>query len=154
MNADQVLPQVVVGSYPEDTRDIDRLKRDFKITAVLNLHTDEDIDDLNIPWAAIQEHYRRSGVELRRVPVRDFDGEDLQAHLPECVRALGELIDDGQTVYCHCTAGMGRSPSVVVAYLHWVEQWDLDEAAGHVHQCSPCSPNIQAIRLARDDFTS
>ncbi|OHB81218.1 MAG: hypothetical protein A2V98_00520 [Planctomycetes bacterium RBG_16_64_12] len=151
MNADQVLPQVVVGSYPESTEDIDRLKRDFEITAVLNLHTEEDLDDLNVAWGVLEDHYRRSAIELRRVPVRDFDRDDLRKNLPECIRSLGELIGEGHTVYVHCTAGMGRSPSVVVAYLHWVEQWDLDEAAAHMHRCRPCSPDIEAIRLAGDD---
>ncbi len=152
MNLDQVFPQVFCGSYPETTADVDRLKEDFGITAVLNLHSDEDIQDLNVPWAALEEHYRRSGIELRRVPVRDFDHDDLQRHLPECVRVLRELIDDGHTVYVHCTAGIGRSPSVVVAYLHWVEHQRLQEAFDHVNSCRPCSPDLQAIRLASRDF--
>ena len=92
------------------------------------------------------------GIELRRVPVRDFDHDDLQRHLPECVRVLRELIDDGHTVYVHCTAGIGRSPSVVVAYLHWVEHQRLQEAFDHVNSCRPCSPDLQAIRLASRDF--
>jgi protein-tyrosine phosphatase len=152
MNADQVLPQVVVGSYPESTSDIDRLQADFGVTAVLNLHTDEDIDELSVPRPVLEAHYRRTGIELRRVPVRDFDRDDLRRNLPECVRVLDQLIEEGHTVYVHCTAGMGRSPSVVVAYLHWVEGWDLDEALRHVDSCRPCSPDTQAIRLAGDDL--
>ncbi|HUT95835.1 MAG TPA: dual specificity protein phosphatase family protein [Thermoguttaceae bacterium] len=152
MNLDQVFPQVFVGTYPETTADVDRLRQDFGVTAVLNLHTDEDIDDQNVPWAALEEHYRRSGIELRRVPVRDFDQDDLRRNLPECVRVLRELIEGGHTVYVHCTAGMGRSPSVVVAYLHWVERRDLGEAFDHMNSCRPCSPDVAAIRLAGDDF--
>lgn len=152
MNLDQVFPQVFCGSYPENTADIDRLRQDFGITAVLNLHSDEDIGELNLPWAAMQDHYRRSGIELRRVRVRDFDREDLQRHLPECVRVLRELIDDGHTVYVHCTAGIGRSPTVVIAYLHWVERQGLHEARDHVSSYRHCSPDLQAIRLATGDF--
>jgi atypical dual specificity phosphatase len=154
MNLDQVFPQVFCGSYPESIADVDRLRQDFAVTAVLNLHTDEDMDELSVPWTALEDHYRRSGIEVRRVPVRDFDPDDLQRKLPECVRVLRALIEDGHTVYAHCTAGMGRSPTVVVAYLHWVEQRDLDEAAGHVISCRPCSPDLHAIRAASDDFTA
>ena len=154
MNLDQVFPQVFCGSYPETTPDIDRLKQDFGVTAVLNLHSDEDVHDLNVPWAALEDHYRGSGIELRRVPIRDFDQDDLRANLPEAVRVLQELIEEGHTVYVHCTAGMGRSPSVIVAYLHWVEHRDLDEAVSHVNGCRPCSPDVQAIRLASDDFAA
>jgi len=153
MDSDRILPQLVVGSYPETIDDIESLKQDFGVTAVLNLQTDDDIDELNLAWPALEDHYRRSGVELRRVPVRDFDQDDLRRKLPQCVRALGELVDAGHTVYVHCTAGMGRSPSVVAAYLHWVEQWDLDEAIRHLYRCRPCSPDAQAIRLAGNDRT-
>jgi atypical dual specificity phosphatase len=152
MNLDQVFPQIFCGSYPASIADIDRLRQDFGITAVLNLHSDEDIQDLSIPWAALEDHYCRSGIELRRVPVRDFDRDDLQRHLPECVGVLRELIDDGHQVYVHCTAGIGRSPSVVVAYLHWVEHQELQEARDHVSSCRGCSPDLQAIRLATRDF--
>ena len=84
--------------------------------------------------------------------VTDFDQADLRRHLPECVGGLRELIEDGRTVYVHCTAGIGRSPTVVIAYLHWVENWDLEEAAKHVESRRHCSPDLQAIRLAGDDF--
>lgn len=152
MNLDQVLPQVVIGSYPETPQDIDRLAREFGVTAVLNLHTDEDIDDLSVPWALLEDHYRRSNIEIRRVPITDFDHDDLQTCLPQGVRELAELIDAGHTVYCHCTAGIGRSPSVVVAYLHWIEGHDLDQAAMLIQQRRPCSPDLRAIRLAGRDF--
>lgn len=152
MNADQVLPQVVVGIYPQTPRDIDWLIRQFDVTAVLNLHTDEDIVELNVAWPALEEHYRQSNIEVRRVPITDFDHDDLQACLPQGVRQLAELIDAGHTVYCHCTAGIGRSPSVVVAYLAWIDGHDLDQAAALIQRCRPCSPDLRAIRLASRDF--
>lgn len=153
MDSDRILPQVVVGSYPQTIDDVESLKEDFGITAVFNLHTDDDIDELNLAWPVLEDHYRRSAIELCRVPVRDFDQDDLRRNLPQCVRALSELIEAGHTVYVHCTAGMGRSPSVVAAYLHWVEERDLDEAISHVCRCRPCSPDARAIRLAGDDRT-
>ena len=154
MNPDQVLPQVVVGACPETAADIDQLQEEFAVSAVLNLQTDGDLDYLNIAWPGLEDHYRRSAIELRRVPVRDFDRDDLRENLPECVRVLGELMDDGHIVYVHCTAGLGRSPSVVAAYLHWVEKWDLGEAVAHVNRCHPASPDTQAIRLAGEDLAS
>ena len=155
MNLDQVLAQLFVGSYPLRTADIDRLKQDFGITAVLNLHTDDDINDLNLAWPALEDHYRDSAIELCRVPVRDFDSEDLRRKLPDCVEALNQLLEDGHTVYVHCTAGMGRSPSVAVAYLHWVEKRDLEEALRHVKNRRSCAcPDMEAIRLAGEDFAT
>jgi protein-tyrosine phosphatase len=152
MDCDQVLPQIVVGAYPETTADIDRLKQDFGVTAVLNVQSEEDDRIQHIPWPELEEHYRRSAIEVRRVPVTDFDRADLCRNLPECVGALRELIEEGRTVYVHCTAGMGRSPTVVIAYLHWVENWDLLDAAAHVESRRRCSPDLQAIRMAGSDF--
>jgi hypothetical protein len=35
-------------------------------------------------------------IEVRRVPVRDFDEQDLRDKLPDCVRALAELLKAGR----------------------------------------------------------
>jgi protein-tyrosine phosphatase len=151
MNFDRVLPQIAVGSYPENTRDIDRLKQELGITAVLNLQTDEDHAQWDIDWDPLHAHYLEQDMVLRRVPVRDFDREDLRNNLPACVDALSELLQAGHHVYVHCTAGIGRSPSVVIAYLHWLREWNLDQAADHVNQSHPCSPDLDAIRAAGGD---
>lgn len=152
MDFDQILPEIFVGAYPESVADIDRLKREAGITAVLNLQTDADIYRLGVDWPRLEGRYRALRIALRHVPVRDFDAEDLQAKLPECVLALSRLLEAGHTVYVHCTAGVGRSPNVVIAYLHWVQQWGLDRAIDHVDRRRPCSPNEEAIRLATDEF--
>jgi len=148
MEVDQVLPNLFLGSCPAEPADVERLKRDFAVTAVLNVQTDEDFQHLGLDGPGLEECYRRSGIELCRVPVHDFDRDDLRRRLPACVDALGRLIDEGHTVYVHCTMGAGRSPSVVIAYLHWVAERDLDEAFGHVSRCRPCIPDLDAIRLA------
>jgi protein-tyrosine phosphatase len=148
MNYDPVLAHVFVGSCPESTRDIDRLREELGVTAVLNLQTDEDAQRLGIDWPRLQAHYRQSGIEDARVPVRDFDPQDLQKELPACVEALRLLLEAGHTVYVHCTAGAGRSPNVAIAYLHWVQEWDLDEAINHVANCRACVPDREVILRA------
>ncbi len=85
---------------------------------------------------------------LARVPLRDFDPVDLREQLPECVCALDQLLSAGYSVYLHCTAGTGRSPTVAIAYLHRCLDWDLDRAAAYVKERWECSPNMEAIQLA------
>jgi len=53
--------------------------------------------------------YRRLGIQIRRVPVEDFNREDLRQRLPACVQALGELLRSGHTVYVHCSGVAQRS---------------------------------------------
>jgi protein-tyrosine phosphatase len=64
---------------------------------------------------------------------------------------LDGLLRAGHTVYVHCNAGMNRSPSTVVAYLHWVRGIGLDEAVEYVTSRHLSDPYVEAIRLATED---
>jgi protein-tyrosine phosphatase len=151
MDVSQILPNLFVGSYPRTTGDIARLKREFGVTAVLNLQTDGDLAELDLDWDVMAAEYAQQGMDVRRVPVRDFDGDDLRRKLPQCVAALHELLELGRTVFVHCNMGINRSPSAVVAYLYWSQGWDLDKAIDHVTRCRSCDPYVDVIRLASTD---
>lgn len=101
MDVSQVLPNLFVGSFPRSPGDIDRLGREFGITAVLNVQTDEDMTHWGLDWGLMESYYREAGVEVRRVPVRDFDPDDLRRNLARCVEVLDELLRQGHTVYVH-----------------------------------------------------
>ena len=118
---------------------------------MLNAQTDDDMTRWGINWRRLELHYREAGVELRRVPVRDFDPDHLRRQLPKGVEVLDELLRAGHTVYVHCNMGVNRSPSIVIAYLHWVLGWDLDKATDHVMRCRSCDPYVDVIRLANED---
>ena len=151
MHFDQILLQLFVGSCPSDPADIDSLATNFCITAILNLQTDEDFASWGISWHEMERAYRKCSIKLRRVPVQDFNPEELRQKLPTCVQALSGLVRAGHTVYVHCSAGMNRSPSVVVAYLHWVQGMPLNEAVEYVMKRHPSDPYVEAIRLATED---
>jgi hypothetical protein len=153
MDVDRILPKLLVGSCPRDGADIERLKTDFGATAVLSLQTDDDFAAWGIPWPEIEAACRAAAIALGRAAVPDFDPEALRRKLPECVAALDELLRAGHAVYVHCSAGMNRSPSVVIAYLHWVRGMGLEEAVDYVLSRHPCDPYIEAIRLATEDRT-
>jgi len=151
MNYTVIQPKLFLGSCPRNIGDVDTLRHESNITAVLNVQTDDDMLYFNMDWPAIEAHYQSCQIELRRVPVRDFDESDLRARLDSCAQALNELVQLGHSVYVHCSVGAFRSPSVVIAYLHWYCQWSLDDAATHVRRMRHCSPSVEAIRLATED---
>ena len=151
MNLSQVLPRLFVGSCPADADDINHLKTDYGITAVLNLQTDHDLDCRDLDWPQCEVQCRELDIEMHRVAINDHDGRDLLAKLPDCVQSVDELLSNGHTVYAHCNVGVSRSPTVVLAYLVWRLGWNLDDATEHVTRCRSCSPAIKAIvRAGRD----
>lgn len=145
MDCNHVSDRLIVGEYPSGPEDAGWLAREMGVSAVLNLQTDEDLDGLGVDWKELGGAYEALGIEVRRVPIRDFDPEDLAVHLQRAVRELRELLDAGHTVYLHCTAGAGRSPSVAVAYFHWVEGRGLLEAERLVVSRRACQPDVDAI---------
>ena len=151
IDVSQILPHLFIGTFPRTSRDIDRLKRDVGITAVFNVQTDEDMAHWGVDWRELRSSYCEAGIDIRRVPVRDFDPDDLRQKLPECVEVLSELLDLGHVVYLHCNMAVNRSPSIAIAYLHWIKGWSLEKATDHVMECRSCDPYVEAIRLASED---
>ncbi len=151
IDGSQILPNLFVGTFPKSPDDIDRLKREFGITAVLNVQTDEDLAYWGVNWQELKSSYREAGIDVRRVPVQDFDPDDLRRKLPACVARLDELLDLGHTVYLHCNMAVNRSPSIAIAYLHWMQGWSLEKATDHVMRRRSCDPYLDAIRLAGED---
>ena len=150
MDLSQILPNLLVGSYPKTADEIGQLKS-AGITGILNLQTKEDFDYHGVHWPNMRAIYFTHRIEIRRVPIRDFDDNDLRDKLPEAVRVLDELLDSGHTGYVHCNVGVNRSPSTVISYLHWSLGWSLDDAERHVRKCRSCSPVMEVVRLATRD---
>jgi len=148
MDHSQILPNLFVGACPMTVNDIAELKS-AGITGILNLQTQEDFDFHGIDWPHLHALYYARGIEVRRVPIRDFDEESLQDGLPEAVRVLASLLEGGHTAYVHCNVGVNRSPSTVISYLHWSLGWNLDKAEQHVRNCRSCAPGMEVIRRVK-----
>jgi Dual specificity phosphatase, catalytic domain len=146
----QILPRLFIGSHPRSIEDVERLRREAGITAVLNIHTDDDMRAVNLEWPPIEAHYQTCAIVLRRAPMVEEQIE-LRAKLYASIQALSALIAEGHIVYLHCTAGIGRAPTVAIGYLHTCLGWEWDEAVAHVKLRRECSPHLEALRLALAD---
>lgn len=142
--------KLYIGSCPITAGDVAQLGREG-ITAVLNLQTDEDFQPRDIDWPAMQDAYGSAGIEILRFPIADFSPQDMRRKLRPCVGILAGLIGAGRVVYLHCNAGINRSPTVALAYLHWIQKWDLMAAYAHVIASRPCDPYVQEIEMAEEE---
>ncbi len=146
----QILSRLYVGSHPARIEDIELLRRELAATAILNLQTDEDMQAIGLDFRPLEAYYRISPLALVRVPMME-ELPVMREKLTQCIRALERLLAADETVYLHCTAGIGRSPTVAIGYLHWRLGWELDAAVAHVKQVRQCSPHLEALRLALED---
>lgn len=90
IGSSQILPNLFIGTFRRNPEDIDQLRREG-VTAVLNVQTEKDMTDWGVNWNCLEPYYREVGIKVRRVPVRDFDKDDLRRQLPKCVEVLDEL---------------------------------------------------------------
>ncbi|CAI5466245.1 unnamed protein product [Closterium sp. Yama58-4] len=150
----RVHPKIIVGSQPQTPEDIDRLQRDEGVQVILNLQQDHDMAYWSVDIGAIIKRCRERHVEHHRRPAVDFDPNSLRHELPRMVAVIAKAVAEGKTVYVHCTAGLGRSPAAVIAYLFWFAEprVDLNGAYDHVTSLRPCGPKKDAIRGATYDL--
>ena len=145
MRIGKVTPQLFLGPAPVDADDFQQLKK-LNVTAIFSVEKSDEGSGNEIEEERNAATW--AGIKFTNVEVADFDRAELAMKLPECVKALESMVAAGDTVYLHCTAGVNRSPTVAVAYLHWSLGRPLDEALEEVSMCRNCLPDAEAVRLA------
>ena len=138
---------LAVGSHPHAPEHITSLARDHGVTSVVCLQTDDDLSSRGLHWSILWQLYLATGLDVTRVPIVDFDKGDLLVCLDAAVEAIhGGMASDGK-VYVHCTAGLNRSPTAVIAYLMKHRGLSLDDAQDWVkerHECVPYPDVLEA----------
>ena len=155
LNWNIVRHDLVVGSCPRTVSDLDILHVEARVSALLSLQHDECLATHGIDYPRQVRYGRRLGLAMERCPLRDFDPADQRRGLPSAVRALYGLLRQGHRVYVHCTAGINRSPRVVLAYLTLVEGIGLEEAITLLLRARPeVCPAWEAYHGCRQDLTA
>lgn len=122
------------GVVAELERDLEGLAR-IGVTVLVTLEERE-----TVPSEALAAH----GIRLLHVPVPDMHAPSLETATQLCAR-LDAMLAAGDVVAVHCLAGLGRTGTVLAAYLVWRGQSALD-AIERVRAIKPRS--IQSIEQA------
>jgi len=111
--------------------DLPRLRR-AGITAVLSLQE----PGVDLSHAAVERMRAACApdVVFTNIGIRDYDPDAVVAALPVVLASLHALIAGGRVVYVHCSEGIARSPSTVLAYLVRHEGLDVDRALAEIER--------------------
>jgi len=153
-NFGRINDRLIVGAHPRNAADIDELCKHNGVKAIVNLQQSGeplrgDIDAITAECAVLDNR-----IWYQRVPIQDGSEDSLRDNLPEAVgivnRAIQERVKEpGDTVYLHCCEGLGRSPSVAVAYLYWFMDMTINNADALVRaRRARAGPNLPAINGA------
>jgi protein-tyrosine phosphatase len=140
-----------VGCYvrPEDVR----ILRQMEITSIINLQSDRDLAAYNISMKKLVEAYALAEIDLRRIPITDFDRQSLADHLPQAVEELEDaLVPRWSKAYVHCTAGINRGPTLAAAYLIKENGLTAQEAYEYVVARRDCSPYLDTLQEYEADL--
>ncbi len=148
INFDRIEADIFVGSAPQTSVDIARLKQ-MKITAVLSLQSDDDFRTHRIDWPKLQSAYQYNDIHVERYPIIDFDETDLGNKLATPVTALNKLLGIGHRLYVHCNAGVCRAPATVLAYLCHYRGMELEKGLEYIRRNRiQANPYKSAVRKA------
>ncbi|XP_068645435.1 phosphoglucan phosphatase DSP4, amyloplastic-like isoform X2 [Aristolochia californica] len=153
MNYNYILQDLIVGSCLQTPEDVDKL-RTIGVKTVFCLQKDSDLEYFGVDIGAIQDYAEHcKDIEHIRAEIRDFDDFDLRIRLPAVLSKLYKAVKRDQGVtYIHCTAGLGRAPTVALALMIWILGYKLSEANQLLQSKRACFPKLEAIKSATADI--
>ncbi len=137
LNWGQITDTIVIGTCPMAPEDLRRIHSEAGVSGILSLQHDDCLAYWGINDAMMYRTGSGLGLMMARCPIRDFDVPDIRRRLPAAIFMLANMLAHGHRVYVHCTAGMGRSPVVVLGYLTLVEGYSADNAIRRILKGRP-----------------
>lgn len=124
---DQILPWLYLGDHGASVSY--KVLVDLGITHVLNVK-----GGFKIPPPPYNKQ-----LTIKSVPLDDYGSSDIASVLAECAAFINAAQKNGGACLVHCSQGMNRSPTIVLAYLVSSERthWPLREAWLHVRSRRP-----------------
>lgn len=142
---DEIEPGLWLGPCPSSPEAVAALSA-RGIGQILTVQTDDDLERMGLSWSLMWGFLMRSGISPVRVPIVDFNDMSLRRNLLEAVRSLHLMRRNGRAAFVHCSVGINRSPTVVIAYLIACRGMSRDAAWDLVRSRRPIvHPNAAAL---------
>ncbi len=135
----EITDYLLVGEYPRE-HDLEWLRDQHRVTAILNLQDDEDLRINALDIARLREVSAQHGIKYVRTPIQDGSADDMADRLRAGLDDLAGLVGANERVYLHCNAGLNRAPTLAIAYLRAHGGMSLNEALAHVKRRRSCGP--------------
>ena len=137
---------IYIGPYLQTEQDFESIYKKG-INAVLNVQTNKDLEYRQLDINILKKYANKYNINIERYPIEDFSQEELYQKLKGAGDLLNNLIKKGKNVYVHCTAGIGRAPSVVIIYLVLYQNYSINDAFELCKKYRPkISPNVEIIK--------
>lgn len=145
LNFSEIIPgRLWVGGCVRE-EEVPQLRR-MGISAVVNLQTDEDLHHCGVSPDTLAVAYQKAGIELRRLPITDFNMEELDRWLPEVVTQVAEVLaNPAAKLYLHCTVGVNRSPTAAAGYLIKLLGISAQDACSYLVSRRDCHPTLEIL---------
>lgn len=148
INFDPIEPGITVGSAPQSSVDVARLK-EMKITAVISLQSDDDLKARKTDWSKLVAAYQHHDIDVNRFPINDFDELDLGQKVTQPIKKLNDLLKAKHNVYVHCNSGVCRAPATVLGYLCHFQGMTIEEGLRIIRIARPvANPYRKAVERA------
>lgn len=109
--------EVILGMIPlKNHNHLARLKNEYGVQAVLTLleNFEQEPGWFEVPVS--QSDWQENGIENYHVPTADYNPLSIE-NITNAVMNIEHHWQRGETTYVHCKAGVGRSATVVAAWL-------------------------------------
>ncbi len=81
------------------------------------MQTKQDMKNHGLNWRIMKQLYEKNNIKAYNFEIVDMKIEDFITKSRRAVELMRDLILKYGTIYVHCTAGIYRSPQVVILYL-------------------------------------
>lgn len=130
-NLHQIIPNLFLGSF-KDAKRLDVLKS-HGVTHIINISDFDSSDKAEAEF------------KILRIRIPDIETERINVHFETTYKFIEDAFNDNGVVFVHCTMGISRSVSIVVAYL-------MKKLGGDADKCLAIVKNTRRIACPNDAF--